>query len=77
MRYIDPATGEEQTCKEACPLASGSGVPYQDYLYADGPRDVTGVQVTLRGYTGDGPGLHLLQLLSDGAEFMLRTSERH
>ncbi|EJD52524.1 hypothetical protein AURDEDRAFT_111189 [Auricularia subglabra TFB-10046 SS5] len=67
LRYIDPSTGEEHTCLEVCPLVSDKNVPYQDFLFVDGPRENTGIQVTLRAFSGAGPGLHLLQLLSDGA----------
>ena len=48
-------------------MAYDKSVPYQDYLFADGPRQNTGIQITLRAYHGAGPGLHILQLLSDGA----------
>ncbi|KAH7108308.1 cortical protein marker for cell polarity-domain-containing protein [Auriculariales sp. MPI-PUGE-AT-0066] len=59
LRYVDPTTGEEKTCSDECPLVSDKGVPYQDFLYADGPRENTGVQITLRAFDE--------LLLSDGA----------
>ncbi|KZV86588.1 hypothetical protein EXIGLDRAFT_774480 [Exidia glandulosa HHB12029] len=67
LTYVDPATGETHTCSKECPLSSDEGVPYQDYLFADGPLENTGIIITLRAFSGKGPGLHLLQLLSDGA----------
>jgi len=39
---------------------------YQDFLF-DSTLEITGIQITLLGFVGNGPGLHLLQLLSSGA----------
>ncbi|TFY65748.1 hypothetical protein EVG20_g5344 [Dentipellis fragilis] len=66
LHYVDPSTGQNQTCTSNCPLSTNSGIPYQDFTF-DNARSLTGVQVTLASWQGAGPGLHLLQLLSSGA----------
>jgi hypothetical protein len=66
LHYVDPATGQNQTCTTNCPLSTNSSIPYQDFTF-DGPVTLTGVQVTLSAWAGAGPGLHLFQLLSSGA----------
>ena len=67
LSYVDPPTGANETCTSSCPLAINASVPFQDYLFAGGPRSLSGFQLTLLEWTGDGPGLHLLELLSAGA----------
>jgi hypothetical protein len=66
LQYFDPNTGQNQTCTNPCPLLTDSTIPYQDFLFSDAVS-ITGVQVTLSGYTDLGPGLHLFQILSSGA----------
>jgi len=66
LKYVDPTTGQNQTCSNPCPLSTDSSILYQDFLF-DGPVDITGIQIKLASFTGDGPGLHILQLLSSGA----------
>ena len=66
MKYIDPATGQNQTCTDPCPLSTDPTILYQDFLF-DGPIDVTGVQIQISEFTGSSAGLHILQLLSSGA----------
>jgi hypothetical protein len=66
LKYVDPTTGQNQTCTNPCPLSTDSSILYQDFLF-DGPVAITGVQIKLASFTGDGPGLHILQLLSSGA----------
>lgn len=66
LHYVDPATGQNQTCTTNCPLSTDSTVPYQDFTF-DNAANLTGVQVTLSQWKGAGPGLHLFQLLSSGA----------
>jgi hypothetical protein len=66
LHYVDPATGQSQTCTTNCPLSIDSTVPYQDFTF-DNAVNLTGVQVTLTQWKGAGPGLHLFQLLSSGA----------
>jgi hypothetical protein len=66
LRYVDPATGQNQICTTNCPLSTQSTIPYQDFTF-DNPVNLTGIQITLSEWTGSGAGLHLLQLLSSGA----------
>lgn len=66
LHYVDPSTGQPQTCSDPCPLGTDSNVLYQDFTF-DNTLTITGVQIKLSGFTGTAPGLHLLQLLSSGA----------
>lgn len=66
LHYIDPTTGQNQTCSNPCPLLTDPSIPYQDFLF-DSALSITGVQIALTKFTGSSPGLHLLQLLSSGA----------
>lgn len=54
------------TCSNNCPLAHDPAVPYQDFLFPPNTT-MTGFQLDIFGFYGAGAGLHLLQLLSDGA----------
>ncbi|KAG8929683.1 hypothetical protein FRC02_005233 [Tulasnella sp. 418] len=66
LTYIDPATKQNVTCSDPCPILHDPAIPYQDFLLTT-PRVITGFQVTINEWFGAGSGLHLLQLLSDGA----------
>lgn len=66
MHYADPATGQNRTCSDPCPLSTDSSLLYQDFLF-ENVLSITGIQIKLSEFTGAGPGLHLLQLLSSGA----------
>ncbi|KAG9120020.1 hypothetical protein FRC07_004660, partial [Ceratobasidium sp. 392] len=66
LSYNDPTTSQTQTCTDSCPLAPSSAALYQDFLF-DAPQQITGFQLRLNQWSGDGPGLHILQLLSSGA----------
>lgn len=66
MTYINPSNGGNQTCTENCPLLTNPSVLYQDFLFQE-PVAITGFQLKLSEWLGDGPGLHILQLLSSGA----------
>ncbi|TFK94604.1 hypothetical protein K466DRAFT_571727 [Polyporus arcularius HHB13444] len=66
LRYLDPTDNQNKTCTNNCPLLTDPSIPYQDFLFRE-DMAITGFQLTLSGWKGDGPGLHLLQLLSSGA----------
>ncbi|KAH9045084.1 cortical protein marker for cell polarity-domain-containing protein [Lactarius hengduanensis] len=66
LHFVDPGTGQNQTCTTNCPLSTNSGIPYQDFTF-NNAVSLTGVQVTLSAWQGAGPGLHIFQLLSSGA----------
>jgi len=66
LKYVNPATGQNQTCTNPCPLSADPTILYQDFLF-DGPIAITGVQIQISQFTGSSAGLHILQLLSSGA----------
>ncbi|EUC64087.1 Bud site selection-like protein, partial [Rhizoctonia solani AG-3 Rhs1AP] len=66
LSYTDPATNQTQTCTDSCPLAPSSTALYQDFLFTTS-QQITGFQLRLTQWSGSGPGLHILQLLSNGA----------
>ncbi|KAJ7713949.1 cortical protein marker for cell polarity-domain-containing protein [Mycena maculata] len=66
LTFVDPTTNQNTTCSNPCPLGTDSSILYQDFLFS-GPLSITGVLIQLTEFTGDGPGLHILQLLSAGA----------
>ena len=73
LTYNNPGTNETEQCSDNCSLSTDPSVLYQDFLF-DSPT-ITGLEVILTGWIGAGPGLHLLQLLSDGGssiKFLLR-----
>ncbi|PPQ99729.1 hypothetical protein CVT24_009712 [Panaeolus cyanescens] len=67
LKFLDPTTGQNQTCRDPCPLSTDSSILYQDFLFDDGSLSITGVQIKLSSFAGSAPGLHILQLLSSGA----------
>ncbi|KAL0956070.1 hypothetical protein HGRIS_002239 [Hohenbuehelia grisea] len=66
LTYVDPTTRQNRTCTESCPLLTDSSIPYQDFMFDD-PLAITGVLIKLSEFTGSGPGLHIVQILSSGA----------
>lgn len=66
LTFLDPATGQNQTCTDPCPLSTDASILYQDFLF-ESAIAITGVQVKLSQFTGIAPGLHIVQLLSSGA----------
>ncbi|KAM0748462.1 hypothetical protein T439DRAFT_303994 [Meredithblackwellia eburnea MCA 4105] len=69
LRYASDPTNPASpiwSCTDHCLLAHAPSVPYQDFLF---PSDwtFTGFQLNIFGWYGDGAGLHLLQLLSEGS----------
>jgi hypothetical protein len=66
LTYTDPETLLSTTCTESCPLTLAADITAQDFLFPSN-LDITGFQVYLEGWTGDGAGLSVLQLLSAGA----------
>ena len=66
MVYTNTTTGQNQTCSEHCPLYTDPSIGAMDFLFQDGRRSLTGLQMELKAWIGDGPGLSSLQLLSDG-----------
>ena len=66
LSYVNPSTGQTQTCTNPCPLLTNSSILYQDFLFNEA-LTVTGFQLQLTAWQGAGAGLHIMQLLSSGA----------
>ncbi|KAJ9114624.1 hypothetical protein QFC22_005497 [Naganishia vaughanmartiniae] len=80
LRYTDPATLLSTTCTSSCPLSLLDSINAQDFMFVSSNTtssssasdddatelEITGFQIYLEGWTGDGAGLSLLQLLSGG-----------
>ncbi len=66
MTYTDPATGKNATCWDQCPLSTDPTIAAQDFIFTDGPRNLTGLQMQLKAWIGKGAGLSSVQLLSEG-----------
>lgn len=66
MTYTDPVTGKNETCDSHCPLSTDPSIKAQDFMFADGVRNMTGFKMMLKEWQGSGAGLNSVQLLSDG-----------
>lgn len=66
MTYTDPETGKNETCDAWCPLYTDPSIEAQDFIFTDGTRNMTGMQMQLKEWQGEGSGLAYVQLLSDG-----------
>ncbi|KAK4684667.1 hypothetical protein P7C73_g5502, partial [Tremellales sp. Uapishka_1] len=67
LTYTNTTTGKNMTCDWECPLSTDPNVAAQDFLFTEGTRNLTGIEVFLDTWTGDGPGLSGIQLLSNAA----------
>ncbi len=54
------------TCSDDCQMAHDESVEYQDFLFTNATT-MTGFQMTFIDWYGDGAGLHLMELLSEGS----------
>jgi hypothetical protein len=66
LTYTDPATGQNQTCTDSCSLSTDPNLAVQDYIFTNGPKDLTGFRMDLTAWIGGGAGLSSVQLLSNG-----------
>jgi len=66
MTYTDPTTGQNATCWEHCPLSTNASIGAQDFIFTMGPQNLTGLQMQLKSWIGQGAGLSSVQLLSEG-----------
>ncbi|KAJ9104438.1 hypothetical protein QFC21_001933 [Naganishia friedmannii] len=74
LQYTDPSTLLSTTCTSSCPLSLLDSITAQDFMFVSSNSDgstateleITGFQIYLEGWTGDGAGLSLVQLLSGG-----------
>ncbi|PWN37872.1 uncharacterized protein FA14DRAFT_187922 [Meira miltonrushii] len=75
LQYLDTETQKNATCTTDCPLTNDAAIPYQDFLITNNPanglqngiKQLTGIQFTATAWYGNGAGLHLMQLLTDGS----------
>ena len=65
LTYKD-SSGANQTCTDSCPLSVDSKVSAQDFVFTNGAMSLTGLNIHLKEWQGDGAGLSSVQLLSDG-----------
>jgi hypothetical protein len=71
MTYTDPLTGKNATCWEHCPLSVDPKFGAQDFIFTEGPRNMTGLQMQLKTWIGAGAGLSSVELLSPGEQLNL------
>ncbi|WWC70712.1 uncharacterized protein I206_104663 [Kwoniella pini CBS 10737] len=67
MTYTDPKTGKNQTCTNHCPLYTDSSIAAQDFIFTQGTHNLTGFEIQLKEWTGDGAALGSVSLLTDGS----------
>ncbi|CDZ98229.1 Src homology-3 domain [Phaffia rhodozyma] len=67
VTYLDLETDTMLNCTTTCPLSTNSSIPFQDFIFTAGQVEITGFQLVLLEWTGSGPGLHLIELLSSGS----------
>ena len=63
--YIDPATGNNQTCDARCPLPHDSKVPFQDFHFVN-QVGMSSFQIDISSWHGQGGGLNGIELFQDG-----------
>ncbi|KAI0396093.1 cellular morphogenesis protein [Xylariaceae sp. FL0594] len=62
--YIDPATGQNLSCTNECPLSDNSSVEYQDFHMVD-HIGMNGFRIDISAWYGPGGGLDGIQLFQD------------
>ncbi|WVW84622.1 hypothetical protein I302_106656 [Kwoniella bestiolae CBS 10118] len=67
MTYTDPKTGKNETCTDHCPLYTDPTISAQDFIFTQGTHNLTGFEIQLKQWTGDGAALGSVSLLTDGA----------
>ncbi|OCF43550.1 hypothetical protein I317_02567 [Kwoniella heveanensis CBS 569] len=67
MTYTDPETGKNETCTAWCPLYSDPTISGQDFIFTEGTKNITGFEIQLKEWSGDGAALSSVSLLTDGA----------
>lgn len=64
LTYIDPATGQNMSCTNQCPLSNDPAVPFQDFRFVN----VIGMnefRVDISDWFGSGGGLNGIELFED------------
>ncbi|WWC88721.1 uncharacterized protein L201_003634 [Kwoniella dendrophila CBS 6074] len=67
MTYTDPTTKKNETCTTHCPLFNDPSISAQDFIFTQGTHNLTGFEIQLKEWTGDGAALKSVSLLTDGA----------
>ncbi|WRT67827.1 uncharacterized protein IL334_004801 [Kwoniella shivajii] len=67
MTYTNPSTGKNETCTTHCPLSTDPTISAQDFVFTQGTHNLTGFEIQLKNWTGDGAALGSVSLLTDGA----------
>ncbi|RDW84999.1 hypothetical protein BP6252_02589 [Coleophoma cylindrospora] len=62
--YIDPATGQNQSCTSECPLSSNSSVTFQDFHFVN-VIGMNGFRIDISAWYGSGGGLDGIELFED------------
>ncbi|KAI0164656.1 cellular morphogenesis protein [Xylariaceae sp. FL1272] len=62
--YIDPATGKNMSCSNACPLSDDNSVEYQDFEFVNG-IGMNAFRLDISAWYGQGGGLNGIQLFSE------------
>jgi len=69
--YLDPTTGENNSCSASCPLPDNNATS-QDFHFAV-PTGMNGFRIDISAWYGDGGGLSGIELFQDGRYRMRRT----
>ncbi|KAI1329573.1 cellular morphogenesis protein [Xylariaceae sp. FL0255] len=63
--YLDPTTGQNMSCTNACPLSNDTSVEYQDFRFVNS-IDMNAFRFNIYDWYGAGGGLDGLELFEDG-----------
>ncbi|KAL3424799.1 Polarized growth protein rax2 [Phlyctema vagabunda] len=62
--YIDPVTGQNQTCTSECPLSSNTSIPFQDFHFVN-VIGMDAFQIDISEFYGSGGGLSGIELFQN------------
>ena len=63
--YIDPSTGNNQTCDARCPLPHDPKIPFRDFHFVN-QVGMSSFQIDISAWYGQGGGLNGIELFQDG-----------
>jgi len=64
LSYVDPATGENTTCTNQCPLSNDPDVPFMDFHFVRS-IGMKSFRIDISEFFGEGGGLNGIQLYED------------
>ncbi|KAI9803997.1 MAG: hypothetical protein M1833_000278 [Piccolia ochrophora] len=64
LTYTDPETDKNATCDARCPLSDSADIEFQDFTFVNNVG-MTGFQIDVSEWYGDGGGLNGIQLFQD------------